>query len=326
MAARRRVAERLPRAASGRAPERAAREPLPEPLAAVLGELCDALRVEAGLAPNSLAAYRADLERFLRWALARGAADWSDLGREVLVDYLAARRAAGCAEATVARNLAALRLLGQHLAREGHVARDPSARIAAPFLRKALPVVLAVDEVERLLAAPAGPGWRDQRDRALLELLYASGARVSEATGLARDDLERELRVVRLHGKGGKTRLVPLGLRAQSALERWLAEGRAKLPGAARSRAVFLTRAGRPLGRGTAWRRVKAAALRAGLAADISPHTLRHSFATHLLAGGADLRAVQELLGHASIQTTEMYTHLDRDELMSLHRLYHPRG
>jgi len=140
------------------------------------------------------------------------------------------------------------------------------------------------------------------------------------------DALERSLRVVRLFGKGDKVRLVPLGERAREALDHWLANGRTGLPGAERQARVFLTKSGRPLDRGNAWRRVKAAALRAGIAGEVSPHTLRHSFATHLLQGGADLRAVQELLGHASIQTTERYTHLDVDEIVGLHRLYHPRG
>jgi integrase/recombinase XerD len=186
--------------------------------------------------------------------------------------------------------------------------------------------VLAVEEVERLLAAPDGEGWRDQRDRALLEVLYACGARVAEAIGLRTDSLEPSLRVLRLLGKGSKMRVVPIGARAREALVHWIENGRRELPGGRKRAEVFLSRNGKPLDRTNAWRRVKAVALRAGLAASISPHTLRHSFATHLLAGGADLRAVQEMLGHASIRTTEVYTHLDNEELHGIHRLYHPRG
>lgn len=309
--------------ASGPAPERDALAPLRPALA----DFLDALRVEAGLSHNTLIAYGADLERFLRWALGRGVpAAWEALERSLIVDYLAARRAEGSAEATVARDLAALRMLLQHLVREGLLERDPAALIPAPVLRKALPGVLTVDDVEALLSAPRGNGWRAQRDRAFLEVLYASGARVSEACGLRTEDLERTLRVVRLTGKGNKTRLVPLGDRARASLDSWLADGRRQLPAWQKSDLCFLSKGGRPLSRGTAWRRVKAAALEAGLPADISPHTLRHSFATHLLQGGADLRAVQEMLGHASIQTTERYTHLDAEEIVSLHRLYHPRG
>jgi integrase/recombinase XerD len=180
--------------------------------------------------------------------------------------------------------------------------------------------------VGRLLAAPDGEGFLDQRDRALLETIYACGARVSEAVGLRTDALEPSLRVLRLYGKGAKMRLVPLGERARDAIERWIGGGRASLPSAARAPEVFLTKSGRAMSRTDAWRRVKRAALRAGLSADISPHTLRHSFASHLVEGGADLRSVQEMLGHASIRTTEVYTHLDTEHVTSLHRLYHPRA
>jgi integrase/recombinase XerD len=208
-------------------------------------------------------------------------------------------------------------------------ARDPTVLIQAPKLARSLPRTLTADDVERFLtAAPGGPdaAWRDLRDRALCEVLYACGARVSEAVSLTTDGLEPSLRVLRLHGKGSKMRLVPLGARARDALAAWIERGRPGLPDARRRREVFLTRSGRPMTRVDAWRRVKALALRAGLPADVSPHTLRHSFATHLIEGGADLRSVQEMLGHASIRTTVFYTHLDAEHVRGLHRLYHPRG
>lgn len=291
-----------------------------------LRDFLDALRVEAGLARNTVVAYRRDLEGFLGWCREHGRERFDQIVRDDLVDWLADRRESGAAEASLARGLAAVRMLLRFLVADGVLAQDPSALVSTPILRKALPSVLSVDEVERLLAAPDGDGWRDQRDRAFLEVLYASGARVSEAIGLTTDGLERSLRVVRLTGKGNKTRLVPLGERAREAVDRWLSDGRVKLPGSRRRAEVFLSKSGRPIDRQTAWRRVKACALVAGLPPEISPHTLRHSFATHLLAGGADLRSVQEMLGHASIQTTEVYTHLDVDEVLSLHRLYHPRA
>jgi len=308
------------------------REPLPEPFRSGLRDFLEALRVEAGLARTTLLSYRSDLERFLRWAGARGLATWEQLEARVLVDYLAARRAEGAAEATVAHNLAATRMLMRHLLQEGVLARDPSALIPAPLLRRALPKALHVDDVERLLEAagrhdgtPRGR-WMAQRDRALIEVLYACGARVSEAVGLRTDGLEPSLRVLRLTGKGNKTRLVPFGEEARAALESWIAEGRAAVPEARGRAEVFVTRRGRPLDRVNAWRRVKAVALAAGLRADVTPHTLRHSFATHMIEGGADLRSVQEMLGHASIRTTEVYTHLDTEHLHGLHRLYHPRA
>ncbi|MCZ6596160.1 MAG: site-specific tyrosine recombinase XerD [Planctomycetota bacterium] len=299
---------------------------LPRALASGLADFLESLRVEAGLARNTLVAYRSDVERFLRWARRRGVARWDRVTPVLVVDYLSARRRAGLAEATVARELSAVRMCLRHLVAIGRLLRDPAARIAAPVLRRALPHTLSVEEVERLLAAPAGDGWQAQRDRALLEILYACGARISEAVGLRTDGLEPSLRVIRLTGKGGKTRIVPVGARAKTAVDRWLAGGRTGLPGASRRPEVFLSKSGRPLDRTSAWRRVKLAALRAGLPAGISPHVLRHSFASHLIEGGADLRSVQEMLGHASVSTTEIYTHLDHEHVRSLHRLYHPRA
>jgi len=300
---------------------------LPPDLAEPLEDFLDALRVEAGLAPNTLSAYRRATQGFARWYLARGGAGFESVDGRVVVDWLAELRAGGRAEASVALALSALRMLFAHLFQAGRLGRDPLRLIRAPLLRRALPTCLTVDEVERLLAAPDGDGPLDQRDRALLELLYACGARVGEAVGLRTDGIRSSLRVVRLFGKGSKARLVPLGERAAEALAAWLAGGRRSLCPPTRSvPEVFVTRRGRPLGRTDAWRRVKAAARRAGLPTTISPHTLRHSFATHLIEAGADLRSVQEMLGHASIRTTEVYTHLDADHLLGLHRLYHPRA
>ncbi len=299
---------------------------LPAGLREGLEDFLEALRVEAGAARGTLSAYRADLARALSWAAARGLESFERVRPEHLVDYLAARRSAGAAEATVARSLTALRMLFAQRVAEGALRRDPCALLSAPVLRRSLPHTLDVREVEALLRAPDGEGWRDQRDRALLEVLYAAGARISEAVALTTDDLESGLRVLRLTGKGHKTRLVPCGERAREALQGWIRGGRSGLPGAARRREVFLTRNGAALDRTNAWRAVKAAALRAGLLGRVSPHTLRHSFASHLIEGGADMRSVQEMLGHASIRTTEVYTHLDREHVLGLHRLYHPRA
>lgn len=302
------------------------RPPLPAPLREGLEDWLEALRVEAGLARRTLASYRSDVERALGWFARRGLCTWADLEPEAVVDYLAARRAAGAAEATVAHDLTALRMLCGHLVAERVLARDPCALLRAPVLRSHLPNVLGHAEVEALLAAPAGASWNDVRDRALLEVLYACGARISEALGLRTTDLEPGLRVLRLTGKGDRTRLVPCGARAREALSAWIDGPRARMGAAARRDEVFLSRSGAALDRSNAWRRVVRAARRAGLSARVTPHTLRHSFATHLIEGGADLRAVQELLGHASVRTTEVYTHLDRGTLLGVHRLYHPRA
>ena len=234
----------------------------------------------------------------------------------------------GAAAATRSRTLVSIRLFARFLVAEGLLGRDPCTQLSAPRLARLLPHTLSVPEVERLLQAAAGDSWREQRDRALLELLYGTGARISEAVGLSIDDLEPELRVVRLLGKGGKARLVPLGECARAALERWIDGARRALVmrTGSRARAVYLSVRGRPLDRTNAWRRVKELARRAEVTSELSPHGLRHSFATHLIEGGADLRAVQEMLGHASIRTTEVYTHLDAEHVRAVHRLYHPRG
>jgi len=294
-------------------------------LARGLEDFLQALRVEAGLARNTLLAYRGDLERFLVFARARGLKRWRALDVGLVIAWLESLRRRGAAEASVARALSAVRMCVRHLLREDVLVADPLANLEGPRRARALPHVLDPLEVERLLAVP-GDSWRAQRDRALLEVLYACGARISEAIGLRLDALEPALRVLSLTGKGDKTRLVPLGARARAALEVWLRDGRPVVLRGRKSELVFLSRSGRPLDRLSGWRAVKAAAARAGLASAVSPHWLRHSFASHLLEGGADLRAVQEMLGHVSIATTEIYTHLDAEHVRSLHRLYHPRG
>lgn len=299
---------------------------LPARQVAAIEDLLDSLRVEAGLARNTLSAYRRDLEAFAHWTADRDLRQPGAANPDDLIDYLGHLRALGAAPATIARALVSLRLFYRFLVAEGEIKSDPSARIPSPKLRRHLPGVLNPDEVDALLASCQGEDPLLQRDRALLELLYATGARISEAVGLSSEGIEREFQVVRLLGKGGKTRLVPLGGRAQQALRIYLSQGRPRLARADRAPEVFLSRTGRPLTRAAAWRRVRQAALRAGISASVYPHALRHSFATHMLAGGADLRAVQELLGHASISTTEIYTHVDADGVRALHRLYHPRA
>lgn len=308
------------------------RDPLRTVLGASVQDFLDAMRAEAGLSRNALAAYRADLRGLCAWALERDVGDWSDLTSDDVVAWLGERRDAGAAEASVARGLVALRMLVRFLVTEGQLKSDPTARIPSPKLKRALPHTLGPEDVEALLGAflvdGVAPDWRAIRDTALLEVLYAAGARISEALGLRLGDLADDLSSARLHGKGDKMRVVPLGRRAADAVTRWVRDERPALAGRARAATdrLFLSRSGKPLDRQTAWRRVKEAAARAGLDPALSPHDLRHSFATHLLAGGADLRAVQEMLGHASIRTTEIYTHLDAEHVRAVHRMHHPRG
>ena len=299
---------------------------LPPALRDGLNDYLLALRVEAGLARATLAAYESDLSLFLTWLSGRGIKSYEQIETDTIVDWLAHRRDAGLQESTVARDLVAIRTLLRHLVGEGLLKKDPSALLRAPVLAKYLPRTLSIEDVDSLLSAPKGHDWIAIRDRALLEVLYACGARVSEAIGLRTDHLEPALRVLRLHGKGDKVRIVPLGERAADALNTWLKTGRKKLPNSASRSEVFLTKSGNPLSRNDAWRRLKHWALVVGLPSGVTPHTLRHSFATHLLQAGADLRAVQEMLGHASVRTTEVYTHLDAEHLRDLHKLYHPRA
>jgi len=299
---------------------------LPPALRDGLNDYLLALRVEAGLARATLAAYESDLSLFLTWLSGRGIKSYEQIETDTIVDWLAHRRDAGLQESTVARDLVAIRTLLRHLVGEGLLNKDPSALLRAPVLAKYLPRTLSIEDVDSLLSAPKGDDWIAIRDRALLEVLYACGARVSEAISLRTDHLEPALRVLRLHGKGDKVRIVPLGERAADALNTWLKTGRKKLPNSASRSEVFLTKSGNPLSRNDAWRRLKHWALVVGLPPGVTPHTLRHSFATHLLQAGADLRAVQEMLGHASVRTTEVYTHLDAEHLRDLHKLYHPRA
>lgn len=299
----------------------------PHPLQLFVDEYLDVLRVEGGLARNSLAAYRRDLAAWLRWGAERGWKRPNDLVEADLLEHLAWLRVVrGAAESSVARALATLRGFVHFLVAEGELARDPAARLDAPKLKRALPSVLNAREVDALLAAPSGDDWIALRDRALLEVLYACGARISEVLRLTTRDLEPELASLRLTGKGDKTRVVPLGVRAREALRDWLDRGRPSVKGAIARDEVFVGRTAKPLGRTSAWSMVKRRALEAGISRPISPHTLRHSFASHLVENGADLRSVQELLGHASIRTTQLYTHLDGETVRRVHKRFHPRG
>lgn len=310
--------------------------PIPQGLTAPIADFLDAMRVEAGLSRNALRAYGTDLRALSKRLAGAGVTQWRELGEDDVYGWLADRRREGAAESTVARGLVSLRMLIRFLVQEGELRSDPTARVSAPRLGRLLPTTLTPEQVDALLRAfhsteGAPPSWREARDTALLEVLYAAGARISEALGLTTEDLPPDYSSVRLHGKGDKMRIVPLGRGARAALQQWIEVHRPKVlrgsAGGERSRtAIFLSRTGRALDRPNAWRRVKEAARIAGLPAGISPHDLRHSFASHMLAGGADLRAVQEMLGHASIRTTEIYTHLDEEHVRTVHKMHHPRG
>ncbi|MBI3312162.1 MAG: site-specific tyrosine recombinase XerD [Candidatus Omnitrophica bacterium] len=283
----------------------------------------DFLRLERGLSENTISAYRRDLEQF---AGGIGQKPPASIGRTDIVDHLMKLRDRSMAPSSVGRKLVAIKVFFRFLLAQGLIRSDPSGVIESPRLMKGLPDVLNVEEVGRLLKASDGRERKSLRDRALLELLYASGLRVSEASGLKLTDLNREAGFLRCIGKGGKERVVPVGRQALKWIQKYLEEARPSFNPKPEARQIFLNRFGRSLSRVSIWGILKFYTREAGIRKRITPHTLRHSFATHLLEAGADLRVVQELLGHSSIATTQIYTHVDRARLKKIHQQFHPRA
>lgn len=304
-----------------------------KPASRAVASYLDHLAVERGLAANTLLSYRRDLRRYLAVLAAAGIDDLAAVGEQDVAGFLAALREGDethppLSAASAGRAVVAVRGLHRFAHREGLTASDPAREVKPPVPARRLPKAISVEDVERLLEAA---GF-DQtplalRDRALLEVLYGTGARISEAVGLAVDDVDRSSGLVRLDGKGGKQRMVPVGSYAQRAVEAYLVRARPVLSAAGRgTSALFLNARGGRLSRQSAWSVLRAAADKAGLTVDVSPHTLRHSFATHLLDGGADVRVVQELLGHASVTTTQVYTLVTVDRLREVYATAHPRA
>jgi integrase/recombinase XerD len=284
--------------------------------------------IERGLSSHTVGVYRRDLEGYRDWLAADGIDDTAHITPAVVDRFIAARASAEPqpAATSLARLQSSVRGWHRFLAREGIEADDPTGRLRPPKTPRRLPKALTIDQVERLLAAPSAEEPLGIRDRALLELLYATGARVSEAVGLDVDDMAHG-EVLRLRGKGSKERIVPVGSYARAAVDAYLTRVRPELAAKGRASArLFLGARGAPLSRQSAWLVIRSAAERAQLTAEVSPHTLRHSFATHLLQGGADVRVVQELLGHSSVATTQIYTHVSVDALRDIYATSHPRA
>ena len=280
---------------------------------------------EEGLAPRSIEAYKRDLDDFAHFIAGRGVSDPAQVTRAAVTLYLVALRRRGRAPATVKRRAAAVRSFYKYLLREDVLTQDPTLDLAPPRLPRRLPKVLSIDEVERLLAAPDVSRPQGLRDRAMLELFYGSGLRVSEVVALNVGDVDLSVELVRCLGKGSKERLVPVGSHAVRALRVYQQTARAVLAGRRVPSALFLNRRGGRLTRQWCWKLLRGYARQAGITRPLTPHVLRHSFATHLLERGADLRAVQEMLGHASINTTQVYTHVARDRLRAVYAQAHPR-
>ena len=291
-----------------------------------LEPFADYLAFERGLAERTVQAYRRDLMGLVEFLVERGVGRPGDVAHTHLRDWVFHLKDRGLAPTSIRRAQSAVRTYFAFLLGEGVVEDDPTERMESPRTWRRLPDVLSTDEVERLLEAPDPSKDLYGRDRAILEFLYASGVRVSELVDLPITALHLDEGLCLVFGKGSKERLVPVGAPARRALERYLRDVRPRLESGKGAGKVFLNARGQPLSRMAIWSLVKDAARRAGIDRKVSPHTLRHTFATHLLEGGADLAAVQELLGHADISTTQIYTHVDREYLRDVHRRFHPRG
>jgi integrase/recombinase XerD len=294
--------------------------------AALIDEFCDALWLEDGLAKNTLESYRRDLAQFAVWLEKQGGKSLAAASHADLLGYLAHRVRGKAKATTTSRQLSSLKRFYRYCLRQGRIKADPTLKIDTPKLPRSLPKSLTEEDVEGLLGAPDVEQVLGLRDKAMLETIYASGLRVSELVTLKLGQVSQDMGVVRVVGKGSKERLVPLGEEALAWIRRYVREARPRLLAGRASDDLFITARGSAMTRQMFWHLLRRHALMAGLRKPISPHTLRHAFATHLLNHGADLRVVQLLLGHSDISTTQIYTHVARERLKQLHARHHPRG
>lgn len=285
----------------------------------------DYLSVERGLARNTLAAYRDDLEAYESFLAAKRTASVSATNRNDVVSFMLSQKDRGIGASSIARRLAAIRMFYRFLVRERVLREDPTSLIETPKLWKKIPETLSVNEIEALLAQPAVRSAQGVRDKAILETLYATGMRVSEVVHLKTEDLNLDVGFLRCVGKGNKERVIPLGKKAIAAVSRYLETVRPRLVKNKQSDCLFVSRLGSRISRQSLWKLIKRYARDARIRKPMKPHILRHSFATHLLEHGADLRSVQEMLGHSDISTTQIYTHVNKDRLKAIHAKFHPR-
>ena len=286
----------------------------------------DYLTVEKGLAANTRASYSADLLKFLNYLKDRGIDDWSQVQFPEIMAFLSRAQEQGLAPRSRARLLSAMRSFFKFMVRDSHLKKSPVANLTSPRLRRQLPIVLSVAEVERLLAQPNADLPLGQRDAAMLELLYGTGLRVTELITLTVGRVNLEVGFLVAHGKGAKERIVPMGETATQAVQSYTLGSRPRLLKGRMSEILFVSNRGTAMTRQGFWKLLKKYGRQAGMEKSLSPHTLRHSFATHLLERGADLRSVQMMLGHADISTTQIYTHVARERLREVHKKYHPRA
>ena len=289
------------------------------------GEFLSYLSVERGLSKNTLESYKRDLARFFEYLKSRHIASVDKVTRQIITSFMLSEKDRGLSSNSISRELACLKTFFKFLVRESKIKEDVTSVIESPKLWKKLHSALNLEEVESLLKAPNVKDTMGIRDKACLELMYATGMRVSELINLKMDDVNMEVGFVKCFGKGSKERIVPFGKKAREGIERYIAKARSAFLKRKVSNFLFLTRLGKPMSRQTFWKTIKKYASEAGIKKEITHHSLRHSFATHILERGADLRIVQEMLGHSDISTTQIYTHVSKDRLKSIHQKFHPR-
>jgi integrase/recombinase XerD len=292
---------------------------------ALLEEFLNYVTVEKGLSKNTIMAYRTDIEHFMDHFEAKGIKDINGINRQDIMDYLLKRKDGGISSNSISRGLVAVKMLYKFLVQENFIKDNVAGILESPKLIRPLPNVMGMQDVENLLNSPDLRDWMGIRDKAALELMYATGMRVSELVELTVEGLNLDVGFIKCRGKGDKERIVPIGRKAREAVVRYMEKVRPKLLKNKQDPHLFLSRLGKKISRVSFWKMIKKCQKKARIKREITPHTLRHSFATHLLEGGADLRVVQEMLGHSDISTTQIYTHINKERLKSIHKQFHPR-
>ena len=285
------------------------------------------MEVERGVSPNTIDSYKRDLVKFFRYLKKiKKSNKLASVSRDDITEFLMYLKDSGLSTTSIARNLAALKTFWKFMVAEQVLSENVAAIVDTPKIWKTIPDVLNRSEVELLLEAPSGKTKQGLRDKAILELMYAAGLRVSEVSDLKKTNVNTDADFVKCKGKGGKERIIPIGKEARKAVEIYVKRVRGKMIKNTGDEHLFLSRLGEKISRQSLWKMIKKYSIQCGIKKHITPHTLRHSFATHLLEGGADLRGVQEMLGHADISTTQIYTHINKEKLKGIHEKYHPRG
>jgi len=292
----------------------------------LIKQFLDYISIEKGLSQNTIESYGRDLFKFGKYLKSHGIEKPKEVKKNNISKYLYFLKDKGLAASSISRNLVAIKMFFRFLVTEHVLKEDAAGLLESPRLTQSLPDVMDIGEVTRILEAPNKRDTLGVRDTAALELMYATGMRVSELVGLVLNNLNMDVGFVRCSGKGGKERIIPIGSKAKTALQKYIEKSRPKLLKRSPDTHIFISRLGKKISRQSFWKIIKKYTKLAGIKKDISPHTLRHSFATHLLEKGADLRSVQEMLGHADISTTQIYTHINKARLKGIHRKFHPRG